>query len=85
MCVPTCDSVDHRLTYFVCPCFEDGFAIESDGVGTDQPVINNMQCAGSEARLVDCQHTTATCPTSPVAGVTCFSGEWSCKCMASIL
>ena len=42
------------------------------GAGSGQIYRNNLQCTGSELRLVDCPHSsTATCTHQDDAGLTC--------------
>ena len=49
------------------------------GQGTGLIALNNVQCSGSEARLIDCPSSPVACSHRQDAGVYCRAGGGMCR------
>ena len=62
-------------------------AITTFAAGTGSIFLDDVQCSGSELRLIDCSHSgigTQSCLHSQDAGVRCQIREFSCNCVHNI-
>ena len=58
------------------------------GQGSGSIILDDVQCNGTEARLVDCEHGEwgeSYCPYAATAGVICLVGKLACVLQQLIL